>query len=70
MLVAEDLIDDYINGNLSKVKEALETAPPLAAAVVAVDLYRFLLLQPTQVGADVDDQTAATFIDRLRKWKQ
>ena len=62
MLVAEDLIDDYINGNLSKVKEALETAPPLIAATVAVDLYRFLRCSGNA-------EAVGVFVDTLRAWQ-
>lgn len=65
MLMAEDLIDDYCNGNLSKVKEALEQAPPLVAATVAVDLYRFLMMQSRLK----DDHPVWLFVNRLRDWQ-
>ena len=65
MLMAEDLFDDYCNGNLGKVKEALEKAPPLVAATVAVDLYRFLMMQSRLK----DDHPVHVFVSRLRAWQ-
>lgn len=64
MLTAEDLIDDYINGNLGKVREKLEQAPPMTAAIVAVDLYRMILTTGT-----LENPSAAVFLERLRAWQ-
>jgi hypothetical protein len=60
MLIAEDLIDDYINGNFDTVRSKLSEASPIVAAVVAVDLYRILLSTTNSAGI---------FIDRLRSWQ-
>lgn len=65
LLVAEDLIDDYTNGNLDKVKKALEQAPPLVAAMVAVDMYRFLMMQSRLE----DNHPVHVFLERLRAWQ-
>jgi hypothetical protein len=65
LLVAEDLIDDYTNGNLGRVRKALSEAPPLVAAIVAVDLYRFLMMQSRLE----DNHPVHVFLERLRAWQ-
>jgi len=64
-LVAEDLIDDYMRGRLGGVRAALGAAPPLVAAMVAVDMYRFLMMQ----GRLSDEHPPHVFLSTLRDWQ-
>ena len=65
MLYAEDLIDYVIDGNLGVVRRQLEAAPPMVAATVAVDLFRFIHYSGTPASP-----SSGEFIRNLRSWQR
>lgn len=60
MLTAEDIIDDYTNGNHAAVAERLRACSPLEAAIVVLNMYRWTPPGPER----------GTLVSRIRAWAE
>lgn len=63
----EELLDQYVNGNLDTVQTALESLEPIEAAATAVNLLMGLL--KLDVGDD-PISAASLFARRLNLWSK
>lgn len=62
----EELLDQYVNGNLELVREELMTRRPLDAAAAALTLYK--ALQENDDVLEFSEGTAELFMSRLYGW--